>query len=38
MTESDLRTHATEIHEQFSDQLEIDIDDGSETDETDGEA
>ncbi|MDQ2073877.1 replication factor A [Haloarcula sp. NS06] len=27
MTESDLRTHATEIHEQFSDQLEIDVDD-----------
>ncbi|MDS0260253.1 replication factor A [Haloarcula sp. S1CR25-12] len=27
MTESDLRTHAEEIHEQFSDQLDIDIDD-----------
>ncbi|MBV0902362.1 replication factor A [Haloarcula salina] len=27
MTESDLRTHAEEIHEQFSDQLEIDVDD-----------
>ena len=27
MTESDLRTHAGEIHEQFSDQLAIDVDD-----------
>jgi len=27
MTESDLRTHAEEIHEQFSDQLDIDVDD-----------
>jgi replication factor A1 len=27
MSETDLRTHAEEIHEQFSDQLDIDVDD-----------
>ena len=27
MSETDLRTHAEEIHDQFSDQLEIDVDD-----------
>ena len=26
MTESDLRTHAEEVHEQFSDQLDITVD------------
>ena len=30
MTESDLRTHAEEIHEQFSDRLDIDVDDVEE--------
>ncbi|WP_277542344.1 replication factor A [Haloarcula laminariae] len=30
MSETDLRTHAEEIHEQFSDQLDIDIDDVEE--------
>jgi len=30
MSETDLRTHAEEIHEQFSDQLDIDVDDVEE--------
>ena len=30
MSETDLRTHAEEIHEQFSDQLDIDVDDVAE--------
>ena len=30
MSESDLRTHAAEIHEQFSDQLDIDVEDVEE--------
>jgi len=34
MTESDLQTHATEIHEQFSDQLELTVEDIHERLET----
>jgi replication factor A1 len=34
MTESDLQTHATEIHEQFSDQLDLSVEDVEERLET----
>ncbi|WP_336325270.1 replication factor A [Halovenus sp. HT40] len=34
MTESDLQTHATEIHEQFSDQLDVSVDEVQERLET----
>jgi ssDNA-binding replication factor A large subunit len=34
MTETDLRTHAEEIHDQFSDKLDIDVDDVTERLET----